>query len=334
VAADPQTASAVADRGGWTGARTTVFGLDVYSDVRLPFLVDARARPTDRTLDVRIMDAAQAATVDLPASGELICDQREPDGSVGYRIETDPEAGYLISGPAYGKHVLSANGRHLICAPEGSIDAADGWQRLLIAQVLPFAALLNGLEVFHASAVILDGRAIAFLGASRAGKTSVAFELCRRSGAGFLADDVLAVERVDDQLFGHPGTPVAGLDRVETGQLADCESSSQQETVAVSDHERLVRMPGAGAPAPLGALFFLDRRSDGPRRPRFESAADAQLLLSATFNFVLATPRRLHDLLDVCALAARHPVERIVIGPSTDAAEVSAAVTRRLNSLT
>jgi len=333
VVADLQTASVTADRDGRTGARTTVFGLDVYSNVRLPFLVDARARPTGRRLDVQIMEVGRAATVDWPASGDLICDQREPDGSVSYRIETHPEAGYLISGPAYGKHVLSADGRHLTCAPEGSIAAANGWQRLLIAQVLPFAALLNGLEVFHSSAVILDGRAIAFLGASRAGKTSVAFELCRR-GADFLADDVLAVERIDDHLLGHPGTPVAGLDRVEGGQSTDGESGSGEETIAVSDRERLVRMPGANAPIPLGALFFLDRRPDGPRRPHFEPAADAQLLLTATFNFVLATPRRLHDLLDVCALAARRPVERIVIGPLTDAAQLSAAVKRRLNTLT
>ncbi|MGA9875043.1 MAG: hypothetical protein WBQ21_04470 [Solirubrobacteraceae bacterium] len=285
------------------------------------------------------METGRAATVDWPTSGDLICDQLEPDGSVSYRIEAHPEAGYLISGPAYGKHVLSADGRHLTCAPEGSTAAANGWQRLLIAQVLPFAALLRGLEVFHSSAVILDGRAIAFLGASRAGKTSVAFELCR-GGGDFLADDVLAVERVEDRLFGHPGTPMAGLDRVKAGQPTDDESgfdgesSSGQETVAVSDRESLVRMTGATAPVPLGALFFLDRRSDGPSRPHFEPAADAQLLLTATFNFVLATPRRLHDLLDVCALAASRPVERIVIGPLTDAAQLSVAVKRRLGTLT
>ena len=76
--------------------------------------------------------------------------------------------------------------------------------------MLPFAALLQGLEVFHASAVVQGGEAIALLGPSRAGKTSLALELCAR-GASFLADDVLALETREDALFAHPGSPVAGV---------------------------------------------------------------------------------------------------------------------------
>ena len=55
-----------------------------------------------------------------------------------FRIEAHPEAGYLLSGREQGAHLLSADGRQLRCAPEGSPD--NVWQRLLIAQVLPFAA--------------------------------------------------------------------------------------------------------------------------------------------------------------------------------------------------
>ena len=91
-------------------------------------------------------------------------------------------------------------------------------------------------------------------------------------------------------------------------------------------------MLGVADPVPLAALFFLDRRADGPEHPRFEPTADAPLLLAATFNFVLATPERLRRLLDVCALAAKLRVERIVVGPSTDASELSATVEQRLNS--
>ncbi len=89
-------------------------------------------------------------------------------------------------------------------------------------------------------------------------------------------------------------------------------------------------MRAAAEPAPLAAMFFLDRRPDGPTEPCFEPIADAQMLLGATFNFVLATPERLRGLLDVCALAAQRRVERILIGPSVDAAQLGVAVTRRL----
>lgn len=310
--------------------RATVFGLDVRSEIPLSFLGGSSAGPTGRALGISAQ-AGDAANLDWPESAELVCDQRQPDGSVIFRIEAHPEAGYLISGPEYGAHLLSADGRQLRCAPGGCPD--DSWQRLLIAQVVPFAALLHGLEVFHASAVVRRGEAVAFLGPSRAGKTSLALGLCSR-GASFLADDVLALESRAEELLAQPGAPVAGVAHTEAERPRETDGFSREEIVAVNGRERLVRMPGASEPAPLTALFFLDRRADGPERPRFEPVADAQMLLAATFNFVLATPQRLRGLLDVCALAARRRVERIVTGPATDASELSAAVEQRLSSAT
>jgi hypothetical protein len=305
--------------------RATVFGLDVRADIPVTYLEGASAKATGRRLDVASR-AGGAQALDWPTGAELISDELEPDGTVCFRIESHPKAGYLLWGPRYGAHRLSADGRHLICGLRGADDGE--WQRLLVAQVLPFAAVLNGLEVFHASAVAIDGRAVAFAGRSRAGKTSVALELCRL-GARFLSDDVLALESDGGVLVAHPGSPVAGVDHAEVQRLRELESTPLQ-TVAVNDRERLVRMRAAAAPAPLVALFFLDRREDGPAQPRFESIADAHTLLGATFNFVLAAPDRLRRLLETCALAADRRVERIVIGPSIDAAALAAAVTRRL----
>ena len=56
----------------------------------------------------------------------------------------------------------------------------------------------------HASAVALDGRALAFVAPSGTGKTSVAAHLVAR-GASFLTDDALAVEPVPGGLLAHPG---------------------------------------------------------------------------------------------------------------------------------
>ncbi len=193
------------------GARATVFGLDVWADIPLSFLQGASARATGRSIDLSGR-AGGAEALGWPEGAELISDQLEPDGTASFRIESHPEAGYLLWGPSYGAHLLSTDGRRLRCAPGDA--GEEAWQRLLIAQVLPFAAVLNGLEVFHASAVVIDGQAVAFVGPSRSGKTSLALELCRH-GASFLADDVLALERDGTVLVGHPGTPVAGLDHAE-----------------------------------------------------------------------------------------------------------------------
>jgi hypothetical protein len=308
--------------------RSTAFGLDVHSAAALQLLTGSSATPTGRALALSVQ-TDDAVTLDWPASAELVCDERQPDGSVIFRIEAHPDAGYLIFGPAYGAYLLSVDGKKLRCVPGER--SASAWQRLLIAQVLPFAALLRGLEVFHASAVVLDGEAIAFLGPSRAGKTSLALELCR-GRASFLADDVLAVESRAHELLAHPGTAIAGVDRFPREAARKQNRFSRDDVLAVNDREHLVRMRDAGNPAPLAALFLLDRRADGPERPAFEPAVDARLLLAATFNFVLASPERLRGLLEVCALAARLRVERIVIGPATGSHELSAEVQKRLSS--
>jgi len=306
-------------------APATVFGLDVWADAPLPLLQGAAARETGRRLDIRRL-TGDPEVLRGHEEFELICDHVEPDGTVSFRIETHPKSGYLLWGPRYGAHLLSADGCRLSCAPGAA--GEEGWQRLLVAQVLPFAAVLRGLEVFHASAVVIDGEAVALLGPSRSGKTSVALELCRL-GASFLADDVLVLEHDAVELVGHPGSPVAGLDHGEAQRLHG--KREQVEVLGINDRELLISMRGAAGPVPLAALFFLDRRSHGPAQPRFEPAVDAGMLLGATFNFVLATPDRLRGLLDVCALAARRRVERVLVGPSLDATRVGEAVMRRLN---
>ncbi len=318
--------ASASDRGRVKRTRTTAFGLDVWSAQPASLLAGARARPTGRRLGLS-MSAGGIEALDWPRQSQIIGEQLEPDGTVHFRIEAHPRAGYLLWGPTYGAHLLSDDGLGLVCAPGASGEQA--WQRLLVAQVLPFSAVLGGLEAFHASAVVIGGQAIAFAGPSRAGKTSLAVELCRL-GASFLADDVLVLERQRTGLMGHPGNPVAGLDHAQAERLS--KHAWRGQTLAVNARERLVLMHGSAEPAPLAALFFIDRRSDGPSRPRFTASVDAQMLLAATFNFVLATPRRLQGLLDVCALVAQRRVERIQVGPSVEVSQLAEAVTRRLGA--
>jgi hypothetical protein len=308
------------------GSAGTVFGLDVSAEHPLRFLQDACARSTGRRLSISVARETVAAA-SWPAPADLVCDQRGPGGIVNFSIEAHPQAGYLIWGPTYGSHVLAPDGRSAICMPEACSEEA--WQRMLIAQVLPFAAVLQGLEVLHASAVTWHETAIAFVGPSRSGKTSIAVELCRR-GAGFLADDVVALERREDELLAHPGTPVAGLDHAEVDRLRSTGNDSLQQPIARSEREQLVPMRSNDRPACLAGLFFLERRPDGPSQPRFEAAPDPQLLLSATFNSVLTDPPRLLRLLEVCALAAQRRVERILCGPEVEVDQLADAVERRL----
>jgi hypothetical protein len=304
--------------------RTTVFGLDLRVDRSLPFLEGSGARPTGRELEVTVEDGEDA--LGWPADAELISDQRHPDGAVSFQIESSPAAGYRIWGPDYGASALSADGARLRSAPG---TGEQEWQRMLIAQVLPFASVLQGLEALHASAVVLDGVAVALAGPSGSGKTSLAVALCRE-GAEFLADDVLAIELAGGELIAHSGAPVAAIDHGEAERLRREEVGAPGQVLGSNSREEITRIGLSAEPATLGALFFLERLAGGPVEPRFEPAADARMLLSATFNLVLASPERLRRLLEISALVAAGRVERVVAGPAVDATVLATAIAARI----
>jgi hypothetical protein len=307
--------------------RATVFGLDVHAVGELRLLSESSAAATGRALTLTV--AGDDAACGWPRDAELVCDQREADDSVSFRIEFDRGAGYLIEGPAYGRHILAADGRHVVSMPGGR--QAEVWQRLLIAQVLPFAALIRGLEVLHASAVVSERGALVFSGPSRAGKTTLALELCRR-GASFLTDDVLALQSAEGRLLGHPGAPLAGMAHAEVRRLESIGAPVGAPVIAVNAREHLLRVRAAPAPAEVAALFFLERCGGEPGAIRFEPVSDPRVLLASTFNTVLRTPVRLRSLLELCAVAATLRVERIWIGRETHVEQVADAIERRIGA--
>jgi hypothetical protein len=79
----------------------------------------------------------------------------------------------------------------------------------LLGRVIAFAAHADGHLALHASAVCIDGRAVALLGPKGAGKSTLALSLVRR-GARLITDDTLIVR------FNEQGAPWAapGLQRI------------------------------------------------------------------------------------------------------------------------
>ena len=302
--------------------RATAFGLDVASNAPLSFLEGASAAETGRSLELAYQEAGEPP---WPDEGRLIADQRDRDGSVVFQIEAG-DAGYRIHGPAYGCNVISGDGRHL--RGTAGADGLAGWQRLLVAQALPFAAVLQGLEVLHASAVVVDGRAILLAGASGVGKTSAALAL-QRLGATLLADDVVALELAEGGLLAHPGAPIAGIDSEEVERLGE-DGAGLGPILATNARERVSRADLASAPAPVGRLYLLRRAVEEAGPPSVDEEVDPRELLTSTFNLVLESPRRLVALLEVCARLAAAGAERVTCGPGTDPDELASFLLRRL----
>jgi hypothetical protein len=255
--------------------------------------------------------------------GQVVVDLRHTDGRVFMRIDRHAADGYRIWAPYYGRHLVSADGRSIRSAlPNVS---PWRWQRLFFAQTLPLAAALQGLEVFHASAVAVHGRVAAFVGSSRTGKTSVAAHLVAL-GASFVTDDVLAVERLGSDVVAHPGPARLSIEDLELGRIPDSERRRLGVLIGRSD-KLLVEPAPTDAPMPLAAIYFLQRPAADVSHPTIveADATASPALLQDRFLGYLEMPKLLRDRVDVwTAIAERIRLYNVRIPKSARAREVAA----------
>jgi hypothetical protein len=256
-----------------------------------------------------------------------ISEVRAPSGRCLAAIDELTGGGFVLWAEDFGRAWLSTDGGEARCAPAPQL---PDWrrERFLTAHVLPFAALLQGLEVFHASGVVADGQAVALVGGSGVGKTSLALNLALR-GLGFLNDDVLVVEPAESGgVVAHPGAGVANVrrdgtrlaERVRDARLGAALGEDEQETRMLMSREH--------ASSPLGAVFYV-HRDPGARQLAVtrSSPADPRTLLASTFNFAVRTPERLARQLEVCGRIAETCAVFMVECPgSVDATALATAV--------
>lgn len=100
---------------------------------------------------------------------------------------------------------VSLDGQRVVqCAVPGTDEVT--LEHLFLNQVLPLAQSLQGELVFHASAVSLNGGAVAFLGRSGRGKSTLAASFAA-TGHAFLTDDGLQLEKRAECYWVHPSHP-------------------------------------------------------------------------------------------------------------------------------
>jgi hypothetical protein len=310
--------------------RARAFGLDLEGHFPVPGLDHDESVGGAR---LTVLEAVDAGELDGPwsrAESDRLREWRKPDGRIEAALDRHDRLGYRLFADGYGRYVVTHDGGLIRCAPPRT--AAWRWQRCLIGQIFPLAAVLRGLEVFHASAVRVGNVAVAFVGASQAGKSSVAVNLMLR-GARLVTDDVVTLEASGGGLVAHPGAGVTSVRHAAVEAIAP-EHRSRLGRVLGDDGEALrVMVERERRVLPLAAMYFLERddpaAGEADAAPPFEriSPPDPRLLLASTFNFSVRTPERLRNQLDVCArLSETVPIFRVKIVPTLSAAALAAQV--------
>lgn len=176
----------MADRAG-AGVTSTCYsqcGLRLRSDIPLDLAVLA-----DGDCDVEIVRGSDTEATDDPPPGQLIA-------SLGTETErwysaTRTDDGYRIRFFRTGECLIAPGLDHVeVRRHPGS--SADLLPILLTGTVSAILLSLRGATALHASAVALDGSAVAFVGESGRGKSTVAALMCL-GGAELVTDDLLVV---------------------------------------------------------------------------------------------------------------------------------------------
>jgi hypothetical protein len=104
-----------------------------------------------------------------------------------------------------GEFLISRDGRS-IAAYRFPHATPESFHVYLLGQALSFALVKNGIEPLHATAVVVEGRAVAFLGDCGFGKSTLAAEFLQ-AGHLLLTDDLLVLRKTPPQVLAYPGPP-------------------------------------------------------------------------------------------------------------------------------
>lgn len=166
-------------------------------------------------------------------------------------------AGVLVRFPNLADFEMSADGREIACIPAPEVCNAT-IEHLYLNQVLPLALSSCGKPVFHASAVEVAAGAIAFIGQSGRGKSTLAAAFAI-DGHPFLSDDGLVLEQIDGVYAVQPSHPSLRLWEDSERRLLG-EKAEAAPALDYTSKARLLagrRLIHCNEPRPLLIAYFL-----------------------------------------------------------------------------
>lgn len=219
------------------------YGLEVRSEMAIPELEDSGARQVD--VDIRYGSVAS-----LPTEGE----------AAGlFAIEERPGIIHFWMNEIGGLEIR--DGREIIVDPAPGAEAR-GFRFLVSGIGMGFVLHQRGIPSLHASAVAVDGEAVAFMGWKGMGKSSTTAAF-HAHGHPVLTDDLLPLYTEGETVLAAPAFP--GLKLLP--EAVEAAWSEHPDAHPLIDHRGAKRIVSVrdGFPAeklPLRCVYVLEWRDD------------------------------------------------------------------------
>jgi hypothetical protein len=195
----------------------------------------------------------------------------------------------------------------------------------LLGPVLGLLLRLRGVTCLHASAVAIEDRSVAFVGAPGAGKSTTAAAFARQ-GFGILSDDIVALAETAGDFQVLPGCPYLRLWPESVTMFHD---SPEALPRIIPDGEKRrfalgnERAQFENRPLQLGAIYFLGERRPDPA-PYVETLRAQAALLSLVTdtygNKILDRDLRAQEFGVLNRLVEKVPIRRVF--PHNDSSRI------------
>jgi hypothetical protein len=278
---------------------------------RYRYCVDGVAIVSDTPLalpDYADGGLGEVECVSAPASFFLTAlhgEDFDPRSDSWYRYATLHDGSTYVRWGTVGEFLVAADGSRITCR-RIEASSVESFQVYMLGQALSVALVSQRFEPLHATAVVVDGEAVAFLGDNAFGKSSLA-ACFMAAGHRVLTDDLLIVRQSSNRLLAYPGPPRIKLfpkiARRFLGQTANSVQMNRDTDKLVVPIDRDRRCE---CPVPLKAIYSLTAPRDAcrSRSVRIETLSPRETfvaLLKGTFNRRLVTPQRLERQFRVMA---------------------------------
>ena len=245
-----------------------LYGLRVHSEIALPAPI---ARNDGQPYDLHIRWGECKAISDGAPAGEILAKLLLHDGR-GYTL-VDSGRGYALYFHQTGEFRIDYDVRSVCVHLAPGIDP-DIAALLVAGNVMACVLTLAGEFVLHASAVEIGGSALAFLGGSGMGKSSLAALLCT-NGARFVTDDLLRLQPDGKGWRCFPGT---GQLRLRKSAAALIEKFPLTIRDATPDDRVAVKLDDDPS-MPLLGVIVIPRLSRSARALKLERIPPSKALL-------------------------------------------------------
>jgi hypothetical protein len=296
-----------------------IFGLQVRSNCSLPGLQTATAALEESDITLHFGDCPPSAEARNSGAEEcvFVSSLQEESGEPALRIWKTAGSALRRMDYADGTRFwVEARGRQVWAqwAERSSLEDAASY---LLGPVFGFLLRLRGITCLHASAVQCGDRAIAFVGAEGAGKSTTAAALALR-GHAVVSDDIVALTEEGGSFYAAPAYPYLSLwpDAAE----ALCGRSKSLASFSRNFSKRMLPVAGsdlrfAGEPVLLDSIFLLGPRSGDAAAPFVETTGKREALMSLVAdsyaNLLLSEEMRAREFAVLGRLVGTVPTRRL-----------------------